>query len=231
MAGESHRRRLGALLARVKIKVPLGAVEPAFVHDSAAREGAGPSNERLEWLGDAILGFAVTRWLYEEYPEASEGELNRRRAALVNTEALARTARRLGFGSLLVLGAGERKSGGDDRTSILADCFEAFVAALYQARGIETVCAFVEREHLKHLERHVILIDPKTELQELVQARSGTMPTYAESADGKPHQRVFTSLVSVEGVVVGSGTGPSKKAAQQNAALEALALLRTPHAS
>ena len=214
------------------MKVALDAIEQAFVHDSAARGGAGPrSNERLEFLGDGVLGFVAARWLYDKYPDAPEGELNRRRAALVNTEALAITARRLGFGSLLVLGAGERKSGGEDRTSILADCFEAFVSAIYQAKGIEIVCKFVEREHLKHLERHVTLIDPKTELQELVQARSGTMPSYVESADGKPHQRVFTSLVSVGGVVVGQGTGPSKKAAQQNAALEALTRLRTQHAS
>lgn len=219
------------MLARCKLKVGVKAIEPAFVHESATREGAGPSNERLEFLGDGILGFAVARWLFERYPGASEGELHRRRAALVNTEALATTARRLRFGELLVLGAGELKTGGRDRTSILADAFEAFVAALYAARGFEVVAKFLEREHLAHLEQHVSLVDSKTELQELVQGRSSTMPVYAEVADGKPHERVFTSQVSVNGEIVGVGTGASKKSAQQSAALAALAKLKVDDAS
>lgn len=219
------------MLARCKLKVAVKAIEPAFVHESATREGAGPSNERLEFLGDGILGFAVARWLYERYPDASEGELHRRRAALVNTDALATTARRLHFGDLLVLGAGELKTGGRDRTSILADAFEAFVAALYAARGLDVVAKFLEREHLAQLEQHVTLVDSKTELQELVQGRSSTMPVYAEVADGKPHERVFTSEVSVNGEVVGIGKGSSKKAAQQNAALQALKKLRARDAS
>jgi ribonuclease III len=218
------------MLARCKLKVRLSAVDPAFVHESASREGAGPSNERLEWLGDAILDSVAAQWLFERYPEASEGELNRRRAALVNTEALATTARRLGFGGLLVLGAGEMKSGGADRTSILADAFEAFIAALHGARGLETVMKFLEREHLLRLEPTVALIDPKTELQELVQARAGTA-SYLETASGKPHERIFTSHVSVNGEVVGVGTGASKKAAQQNAAMRALQTLRERDAS
>jgi len=226
-----RRRRLGAMLARCKLKVAQSAIDPAFVHDSGSREGAGPSNERLEFLGDGILGFVVGRWLYERYPGASEGELHRRRAALVNTDALATTARRLGFGNLLILGAGEHKTGGRERTSILADAFEAFIAALYHAKGLEIVTKFLEREHLAKLERHVTLVDPKTELQELVQARTAGMPVYLETADGKPHERVFTSHVSIDGEVVGVGTGPSKKAAQQNAALQALQTLRKRFAS
>jgi ribonuclease III len=219
------------MLARCKLKVALDAIEPAFVHDSGARESATESNERLEFLGDGILGFVAARWLFERHPKATEGELHRRRAAFVNAEALATTARRLGFGNLMVLGAGEHKTGGRDRTSILADAFEAFLAALYHAKGLETVTKFLEREHLTKLERHVTLIDPKTELQELVQARTSAAPVYLETAEGRPHERVFTSHVSVEGEVVGVGTGPSKKAAQQNAALQALATLRKRDAS
>ncbi|HXF34140.1 MAG TPA: ribonuclease III [Candidatus Acidoferrales bacterium] len=219
------------MLARCKLKVALDAIEPAFVHDSGARESALESNERLEFLGDGILGFVAARWLFERHPKATEGELHRRRAAFVNAEALATTARRLGFGNLMVLGAGEHKTGGRDRTSILADAFEAFLAALYHAKGLETVTKFLEREHLTKLERHVTLIDPKTELQELVQARTSAAPVYLETAEGRPHERVFTSHVSVEGEVVGVGTGPSKKAAQQNAALQALATLRKRDAS
>ena len=219
------------MLARCKLKVALNAVDPAFVHDSGSREGAGPSNERLEFLGDGVLGFVVGRWLYERFPDASEGELHRRRAAFVNTEALATTARRLGFGNLLILGAGERKTGGSERTSILADAFEAFIAALFRAKGLDVVSKFIEREHLAKLERHVTLVDPKTELQELVQAQTACVPVYLETADGKPHERVFTSHVSVAGEVVGVGSGPSKKAAQQNAAQQALATLRKRFAS
>jgi ribonuclease-3 len=219
------------MLARCKVKVALDAVDPAFVHDSGARESGVPSNERLEFLGDGILGFICARWLYERYPDASEGELHRRRAALVNADALATTARRLGFGDLLILGAGEHKNGGRNRTSILADAFEAFVAALYRAKGLETVEKFLEREHLAKLESQVTLVDPKTELQELVQARTSSMPLYLETASGKPHERVFTSHVTVAGQIVGSGTGPSKKTAQQNAALEALNALRNTDAS
>jgi ribonuclease-3 len=219
------------MLSRCKLRVALDAVEPAFVHDSAAREGAGESNERLEFMGDGILGFVVARWLYERYPSASEGELHRRRAALVNAEALATTARRLGFGELLVLGVGEQKSGGRDRTSILADAFEAFVAALYRAKGLDVVARFLEREHLTQLEHRIALIDPKTELQELVQARTGAVPVYFETSEGRPHERIFTSRVSVGGEVLGVGSGPSKKAAQQGAALQALATLRKRDAS
>lgn len=219
------------MLARCKVKVALDAVEPAFVHDSGARETGARSNERLEFLGDGILGFIAARWLCERYPDASEGELHRRRAALVNADALATTARRLGFGDLLILGAGEHKTGGRDRTSILADAFEAFVAALFYAKGLEIVTKFLEREHLAKLEHSVTLVDPKTELQELVQARTNSMPLYLETASGKPHERIFTSHVTVGGQIVGSGTGPSKKAAQQNAALQALRALREHDAS
>lgn len=219
------------MLARCKLKVSLAAVDAAFVHESATREGAGPSNERLEWLGDAVLDFVAARWLFERYPDAREGELYRRHAALVNTDSLARTARRLGFGDLLILGAGEKKSGGHERTSILADAFEAFLAALYRARGLDVAAKFIEREHLEKLERHAVLIDPKTELQELVQARTGAMPAYDETAEGKPHERIFTSHVKVDGEVVGTGRGPSKKAAQQNAATAALERLRERNAS
>jgi ribonuclease-3 len=137
----------------------------------------------------------------------------------------------LGFGELLILGAGEKKSGGMDRTSILADAFEAFVAVLHRARGFDAVAAFLEREHLVRLEKTATLIDPKTELQELVQARSSSMPAYLETSTGLPHERVFTSHVSVEGEVVGVGTGSSKKAAQQDAALKALHTLRERDAS
>src|SRR5581483_5689092 len=136
MSGERRRARLRALLkAAGAADVDPALFEQAFVHESASREGAGASNERLEFYGDAILGFLAARWLIERYPDASEGELTRRKAALVSGEACEKTARRLGFGELVVLGEGMQRSGGAQNGSILADTFEAFIATL--ARGAD----------------------------------------------------------------------------------------------
>ena len=233
MAGEARRRRLRKLLRETGLgHVRPASVERAFVHDSAVLqerlENPNASNERLEFLGDAVLSVATARWLYVRYPQEREGELTRRRAALVNDATLAITARRLGLGDLLVLGPGEAAAGGADRLSILAAAFEAFVGALYLDAGIEVAEAFVEREHLGHVERaEMAASDPKTALQELIQARSGVTPTYDDAASGPPHRRTFTSRVRVKGQVLGEGIGASKKAAQRAAAEIALSVLGT----
>lgn len=234
MPGEARRRRLRALL---KISgapnVNPAAVESAFVHESAAREnaGSGPSNERLEFFGDAILGLLAARYLYGQHPDANEGELTRRKAALVSGDACAITARRLGFGELVVLGQGMQNSGGADNASVLADAFEAYLAALYLAADFEVVAGFVEREHLGALNRpDLIEADAKTALQEFTQGRFGLSPVYFERAEGPAHDRRFTSQVRVGEEILGEGIGASKKAAQQSAAAMALAALvqRTP---
>jgi ribonuclease-3 len=181
MPGEARRRRIRALLRAVDIDLDPIAVEPAFVHESAAREGAGPSNERLELLGDAILGFVTVRWLFERYPNANEGELARRKHALVSGDACALTAKRLGFGDLLLLGHGAASSGGAENSSILADSFEAFIAAVVRASDLSVGAAFIEREHLAHVERdEQAFADAKTALQEYTQGRYGFAPTYYE---------------------------------------------------
>ncbi|HEV3152520.1 MAG TPA: ribonuclease III [Candidatus Baltobacteraceae bacterium] len=229
MAGESRRRRLRALLDRAGVPADaLEAIDAAFVHESAAKEQLLLSNERLEFLGDAVLGLVVARWLYATYGDEKEGVLAKRKAAIVSDYAIAQTARGLGFADLLLVGAGERAHGGTHRTSILADAFEAFIATLYLHYGLEAAQQFVEREHIAPFDHEVAAIaDAKTQLQELTQARLGCTPVYDEQGEGPAHERIFTSMVRVNGEMLGKGTGPSKKAAQQNAAAEALTTLRT----
>ena len=211
-----------ALLKRAGVRSgAIDLVEEAFVHESAAKESGGTSNERLEFAGDAILGFIVSRWLYERYPEDREGQLTRRKAGIVNDAALARSARRLGFGEIIHLGAGARAAGVAERVSVLGAAFEAFIAALCLRFGLDAAQRFVEGEHLDHLDP-AVLEDPKTVLQEFTQLHYACMPRYREEAAGPAHARRFTSVVTVKGEVVGSGNGPSKKAAQQEAAAAAL---------
>lgn len=228
MAGEQRRRRLRALLDLADVPAEtLDAIEQAFVHESAAKEQQIVSNERMEFLGDAVLGLIVARWLYGAYPDAKEGVLAKRKAAIVSDSAIAATARRIGFGDLVQLGAGERAHGGSERTSILADAFEAFLAALFLEHGFEAAQRFVEREHIANVDHETAgQADPKTQLQELTQAHLACTPAYSEHAEGPAHQRTFTSVVTVNGEALGTGIGPSKKAAQQIAAAQALHVLQ-----
>ncbi len=222
--------RLKALLrAAGAPRLDPARVEAAFVHESAAREakqGAGPpirSNERLEFVGDAVLGFIVARMLYDKYPDAPEGELALRKSALVSDAVLAVTAERLGFGPLLKLGGGYAGGRSAPARSMLAGAFEAFVAALAHAAGLETAAAFVERQHVATVDEGALpAADPKTVLQEWTQAHRGSAPRYADRAEGPPHERVFTATVFVDGAPAGEGAGPSKKEAQRAAAARAL---------
>jgi len=226
-----RRRRIAVLLKLSGApEIDPSAVEVAFVHESAAREGAGPSNERLEFFGDSILGFVTARWLCERYPEATEGELHRRKAAIVSGDACAQSARRLGFGDLVRLGVGTEQNGGAANTSILADTFEAFLGALFLQTDIERVARFLEAEHLEQIDSaESAEADAKTALQEFTQARFAVAPTYFERAEGPAHDRRFTSQVRIGDEIVGEGIGASKKAAQQSAAAMALAYLRNRH--
>ena len=231
MPGEKRRGRLRALLKTADAgEIDVQLVEQAFVHESASREGAGPSNERLEFLGDALLGYIAARWLVQKYPDASEGELARRRAALVSGEACARTARRLGLGELVVLGQGMSQTGGSENATILADAFEAFVAVLARACDLDRAARFIEREHLVPADKGATgEPDAKTALQEIAQAALRLTPMYFERAEGPPHDRRYTSQVRVGDEILGEGIGPSKKAAQLSAAAMALSTLRYRH--
>lgn len=203
-------------------------IEEALTHSSFAAERATRHNERLEMLGDAVLGFVVADLLFKLFPDAPEGALTRLRASLVHEESLARRARTLDLGGCLRLGRGEAMSGGRERDSLLADAFEALVAALYLSEGLDTV-----RRLVGHLFREDAVSlgangsqsdDHKTALQERCQGRWRLQPHYRiVAAEGPDHERVFVAEVLLEKHVVGRGEGRSKKAAEQRAAHSALA--------
>jgi ribonuclease III len=228
MAGENRRRRLRALLARAGVRTvrDLTLIDRAFVHESHAKEHGATSNERMEFLGDSVLGFVTAAWLFERFPDEPEGRLTIRKAAIVNDVQLAQSARRLGFADLVELGAGMRNAGGTDNTSVLADAFEAFVAALALSYGLEKARSFIVHEHIEQLDHAPdALLDPKTRLQHYAQEHFCATPTYRDRSAGTPQKPRFSSSVQVKGKTLGTGSGPSKKAAQQSAASAALAKL------
>jgi len=228
LSGEAHRRRLRVLLrlAGVKSAGDLGLIEQSFVHESASKETKTPSNERMEFLGDSVLGFVTAGWLYERFGDESEGHLTVRKAAIVNDGQLARTARRIGFGDLVQLGVGMRNAGGSDNTSILADAFEAFVAALFLRYGLEKARRFVVEQLILQLDHAPdALLDPKTRLQHYAQEHLGVTPVYREEQRGTPQAPSFFSQVSAGERLLGTGAGLSKKLAQQAAAESALSSL------
>jgi ribonuclease-3 len=205
-----------------------GLLDIALTHDSyAAEKGAHASNERLEFLGDAILGALVSHALYLRHADQPEGMLSRLRAALISRHALAQTAQRLEIAPLLLLGRGETAAGGADRPSILAAALEAIIGAVYLSEGLDASRRFIERHHLAHATPSEI-IDPKTALQEYAQAKYKKAPHYAIAAQrGPSHARLFTVNVSVGGKTVGCGEGATKKQAEAAAARAALAKMGT----
>ena len=231
MAGEARRQRMRSLLrlAGVRGARDLSGIEAAFVHESHARERGGNSNERLEFLGDSVLGFITASWLFERFGDESEGLLTLRKAAIVNDGQLADSARRLNFSEVMELGAGLRSGGGADNTSVLADAFEAFVAALYLRYGMETARQFVLTQHVEVLDHSGgAPLDAKSRLQHYAQAHWAATPVYRETSRGTPQRPSFNSRVTVKGKTLGTGTGPSKKSAQQAAATAALQALQPP---
>ena len=204
----------------------------ALTHPSVAHEQGAPvrHNQRLEFLGDAVLQVILTRELYEKFPAFDEGSLTKARAKLVNRRALAGQARQLGLGEFLVVSRGEEAHGGRERLSALADAFEALVGAIFLDGGYETAREFVLRrfhEAFGELSVLPILENPKGELQELLQARSSEAPEYrVVSASGPDHDRMFECTAHHAGVELARGYGKSKKAAESEAALSALKTLR-----
>jgi ribonuclease-3 len=204
-------------------------LERALTHRSHSHEqGVISSNyERLEFLGDALLGFLVAHWLYRDDPGAAEGQLSRRRQSLVRTSSLAEAARRVGLGSAIRLGRGEESSGGRDKLSLLADTFEAVLGAVYLDGGIRAARSFVQR----HLRRELRASrqasehsdDYKTRLQEAIQARLQRTPRYRiVSTTGPAHALEFEVEVLLEDRILGSGRGSNRKLAEQAAARQAL---------
>lgn len=198
----------------------------ALTHSSAGV----PNNERLEFLGDALLSCIVAEALYDRFPFASEGELTRSRASLVKRDTLAQVAQHLELGHYLRLGGGELKSGGWQRASILADALEALIGAIYLDAGMEickTVILRFLREHLDRLSPHDIGKDPKTRLQEHLQAEQQPLPTYQVlTIEGAPHAQLFKVECQVPSLSQSTyGVGDSRRRAEQIAASLALNLL------
>ncbi|MCL4353486.1 ribonuclease III [Patescibacteria group bacterium] len=202
--------------------------DQAFTHRSYLNEAREKleNNERLEFLGDSIISFIVSRHLFALFPNFNEGKLTNLRSLLVNTKSLASVARQLNFGSLLKLSRGEEESNGRENESLLADSFEAFVGALYLDRGIETVETFLRSvllEKTSVLARENTLKDPKSLLQEFVQAKKQNAPVYKVLAEeGPAHERLFTVGVYVQNALIEQGKGKSKQRAEEEAAEKAL---------
>jgi ribonuclease-3 len=211
-------------------------LEQAFVHLSYLNENPGfarPSNERLEFLGDAILNFIVTEKLYEEFPQLPEGELTEIRAALVCRDTLAELASSLKLGDWLLLGRGEEANGGRAKESNLANAIEALIGALYLDQGIAKARRFILRQlkpELEKIKAGKIPPNYKALVQELIQGQKKPTPVYRlVEATGPDHSKQFTAEILVEGEALGKGVGKSKKVAESQAARAAWEKLRCSH--
>ncbi len=214
----------------VKISAIVGAGEikrfdEALTHPSFANESHAPDNQRLEFLGDAVLGLCVSELLSANFPNADEGALTRMRSALVNAEALARWARTVDVGNCIALGRGARASGERDQTNVLADAVEAIVAAVYEARGLDAARALVREVVREPLAATDLLDgrDPKSELQERLQAEGLAAPIYrVVETRGPPHEPIFVVAVILGDRILGQAEGRSKRLAERAAAAAAL---------
>ena len=204
-------------------------LETALTHSSYANERPGrESNERLEFLGDAVLGFCAAKNIFRLYETMPEGEMTRLRAELVCETSLHSVAVELGLGKYISLGKNEECNGGRERVSILADAVEAIIAAMFLDGGLEPAERFIEERILRDIEagRRPVRTDYKTQLQEILQREGGAAPVYSIVGESGPdHNKCFTARVSLHDGAWAEGTGRSKKEAEQNAARAALALL------
>ena len=218
---ESLDRALGVSFSDPSLR------EAALTHRSYAFErGTTVTNERLEFLGDSVLGLVVTDMAYLAYTDMPEGALAKLRAAIVNMTALADVARSLGLGDMVLLGKGEELSGGRDKSSILADALEAVFGAIYLDRGLEVTRELIERLFRPRMQAYVRGEgdrDYKTILQELASQELRSTPEYRLEERGPDHEKEFTATVYLSGEPFGTGTGRSKKEAEQQAAQEAFA--------
>jgi len=217
-----------ALLEALGINLPDELLTIALTHRSFSYENGGlPTNERLEFLGDAVLGLVVTEELYHRHPDRSEGDLAKLRASVVNTQALADVGRQLsdgGLGAHLLLGKGEEHSGGADKSSILADGVESLLGAIYLEHGVVAAREVILRLFGGLLDTAPTLgagLDWKSSLQELTASRGMGVPSYAVTSTGPDHDKEFTATVIVDDVDYGTGVGRTKKEAELKAAAAA----------
>lgn len=227
MTSDTRRGNAAALAALLEVELAdLAGLSRALVHRSYSFENGGiPTNERLEFLGDAVLSLSVADEIFHSQPDAAEGRLAPIRSAAVRAESLADLARGLELGEFVLLGRGEAASGGADKDSILADTFEAVLGAVYLALGWAATDTLVRRllaARLVEVTTPGAALDNKTALQELAAAEAGELPSYEVSGTGPDHAMTFTAAVSVGGQVLGRGVGRNKKDAEQQAAEAAL---------
>jgi ribonuclease III len=229
----TRRPSLTPLESALGIELDPELLERALTHRSYAYENGGlPTNERLEFLGDSVLGLVVTAALYQTHPDLPEGRLAKLRASVVNSRALADVARDLGprgLGPYLLLGKGEESTGGRNKESILADTLEALLGAVYLAYGLSTAEKVIHRLFDPVMEQAARLgagLDWKTSLQELTAATSLGVPEYLVQESGPDHRKEFTAIVRVNGAEYGDGRGRSKKEAEQQAAESAWTAIR-----
>jgi ribonuclease-3 len=241
---ESHRQDVGAKVVRLRDEFDdlqarigyrfrdRGLLEHALTHKSRAAEDASggvTDNESLEFLGDAVLGLVVADTLFHQYPDYDEGQKSKVKAAVVSTQSLARHAERLRLGDHLILGRGEEKTGGRFKQALLADGYEALIAALYLDGGLEAAEAFLKKELKDAIDEgsaQTLVRDHKSALQERLQALGRPLPEYRVSGEtGPDHRKTFSVEVVVNGEVLGTATGRAKKEAEQEAARLALTRL------
>lgn len=218
------------LLDVLGVTLPEHVLKQALTHRSIANENGNlPHNERLEFLGDAVLGLSVAGSLFELHPESPESVISKMRASLVSRYGLSDIAREINLGNHILLGIGEESMGGRDRVSILADTMEAIFGAIYLEHGFHTTRDVILRlygEKLKTASAQGINADWKTSLQERLAERGLPMATYETTSSGPDHQRHFTAIVSVQGRVLGKGEGTAKKLAEQQGAHQAYLALQ-----
>lgn len=224
------RTDITALMVDLGIDVDPVLLRQSLMHRSYSYEnGAVPTNERLEFLGDAVLGIVVTQSLYERYPDCSEGQLAKLRAAVVNAQALADVARTIDLGEFVYLGRGEESTGGRDKSSILADTMEAVFAAVFLTSGLDAAAEVIGRLFDPLIARAAELgaaLDWKTSLQEIASVAGLGLPEYRVSDNGPDHAKEFSAQAIVGGEVLGEGEGRSKKVAEQQAAATAYERIR-----
>lgn len=223
---EAFQLRLGHTFADRKLLL-LALTHPSIAHESGAR---AQTNQRLEFLGDAVLQLVLTHAFYEKFPALDEGALTKARAKLVNRRSLADCARALGIGAHLILGRGEEMQNGREKPSALADAFEALLGAIYLDGGFAAAREFVLREFSPALDELAVapgIDNPKGELQEFLQTKSPAAPEYEmTSSEGPDHDRRFECRVLHDGIELARGRGRSKKTAESAAAMAALQTLR-----
>jgi ribonuclease-3 len=217
---------LDALGKSLGVEIEPQLLELALTHRSYSYEnGRGPNNERLEFLGDAILGFLVTSHIHDHFSDMDEGNLTKLKNAVVSAPALAQAASSINLGEYLLLGKGEIQTGGREKMNLLADTFEAVLGAAYVSKGLEAAKTIVDQHILPLLDSAEDLLlsaDPKTTFLESMQQQGKAVPVYQTTHEGPDHDRTFFANLLIDGQVIASASGRSRKQAETNAAIKAL---------